>query len=154
MKEVFDNLRVRLCEELDEYSRQGINSHEDLDMVKDLLESIKNIYCIKEYMDEDKMHENGDMGQNSYRMNSSYRNYPSNMYMDNSYGRGNMSYGYDPYYDPMHSERGYYITPTYDRGYSGDSKEDMIEKLRDMMMKADKPEMKQAIQNCITTMEK
>jgi len=43
---------------------------------------------------------------------------------------------------------------TYDRGYSGDSKEEMIEKLKDMMMKADKPEMKQAIQNCIATMEK
>ena len=154
MREVLDGLRMKFLEELEDYFKQGVSSHEDLDMVKDLLDSIEKTYCIEEYMDKDKMHENGDMGQNSYRGNSPYRSYANDRYADNSYGRGTMSYGYDPYYEPMQSERGYYIAPTYGRGYSGDSKEEMIEKLKDMMMKAEKPEMKQAIQNCITTMEK
>lgn len=47
MEKVLDDLHVKLYEELSQYCQHGINSHEDADVVNDLLASIKNIYKLR-----------------------------------------------------------------------------------------------------------
>ena len=145
MKETLDNLHVQLCEELNEYSHRGIKNHEDLDVVKDLLSSIKNIHRIKEYMEEDTNWEEGDMGQNSRQMRRMYSNkyYP----MD-----GN-SYTYNSNYDPYHKETIYTNTPVM-RGYSGATKEEMIDNLKKMVEETNYQDFKEAISTCIAKLEK
>lgn len=177
MTEMLDNLKVQLCTELNEYSREGINSHEDLDMVKDILSSIKNIYRIKEHMDKEEwekenernMHVMEQKGQNtnqdmngnsyamrpiydmSYAMNPNYgMSYAAPRRIDNSYAGDS---DFPPYRGPYFGDRGYYITPTYG-GYSGNTKEEMVEELKEMMKENDKPEVKRAISECITAIEK
>lgn len=51
-KKTLDVLHMMICEELDEIAKNGITSHEVLDIMKDLLESEKNIKKIKKYMEE------------------------------------------------------------------------------------------------------
>lgn len=148
MEKVLNDLHVKLYEELSQYCQHGINSHEDADIVNDLLASIKNIYKIKHYMDEEKEMEMGYDEGHSNRMN--YRDNGRDMYdMRNSYG---YSYGM-PYYErPQVPERSWVLTPKW--GYSGTSKEDMVERLKDMMEDAKETDVKQAISECITTLNK
>lgn len=148
MEKVLNDLHVKLYEELSQYCQHGINSHEDADIVNDLLASIKNIYKIKHYMNEEKEMEMGYDEGHSNRMN--YQNNGRDMYdMRNSYG---YSYGM-PYYErPQVPERSWVLTPKW--GYSGTSKEDMVERLKDMMEDAKEMDVKQAISECITTLNK
>ena len=148
-KMLSDNLHMMLCRELGRFSQEGINNHNDLDMVKDLLESIKNIDKIRKYEMGGEMQMQPQMQGMSNTGNMPYLNGPM---MDNSYARNN-SYGYDPNYDPMYSQRnmGNYGNM---RGYSGASKETMIHDLKSMLDETKAADVKQAISNCISLMEK
>lgn len=157
MKETLDAIRMQLCEELNGYAQHGINNHKDLDIVKDILSSVKNIYRITEHMDKENME--WEEEEQTYRGTSHGRRmYPRDMYASYADGGrpiGEQSYGMSSYYDPYYSERGYYITPVTDGRYSGNtSKEEMVSKLKVMMRETDVPEMKKAISDCITVMEK
>lgn len=180
MKETLDAIRMQLCEELNGYAQRGINNHKDLDIVKDILSSVKNIYRITEHIDKENMEWEDE--EETYRGTSHGRRmyYPRDMYMsyanENMNGNGNgngnysmngqsysmrpvgeQSYGMAPYYDPYYSERGYYIAPVTDGRYSGNTdmdKKEMVDKLKGMMRNTDNPEMKKAISDCITVMEK
>ena len=151
MEKVLDDLHVKLYEELSQYCQHGINSHEDADVVNDLLASIKNIYKIKKYMGEEQESERGYNMDYSGRMN--YQNNGGNNRV--AYDMGN-SYGYSysmPYYEaPQRPERSWLLTPKW--GYSGSSKEDMVEHLTQMMEETDDPKVKKAISECITSLNK
>lgn len=144
MEKVLDDLHVKLYEELSQYCQHGINSHEDADVVNDLLASIKNIYKIKKYMGEENQdYERGNMG---YSGRIDYPNNGRSMYdMGNSYA---MSY----YEAPQRQERSWLLTPKW--GYSGSSKEEMVEHLTQMMQDTDDPKFKKAISDCITSINK
>lgn len=144
MEKVLDDLHVKLYEELSQYCQHGINSHEDADVVNDLLASIKNIYKIKKYMGEENQdYERGNMG---YSGRMDYPNNGRSMYdMGNSYAM--------PYYEaPQRQERSWLLTPKW--GYSGSSKEEMVEHLTQMMQDTDDPKFKKAISDCITSINK
>lgn len=155
MKQILDNLHVMLCQELDEISRRGISKHDDLDMVKDLLESIDHIYSISDHQDmnNNMMGKENGMSQNSYRGGNSYRNYTmrGNSYANDPYMNGNSNY--NPHYDPYYNERSYVITPR-DRGYSGATQEEMLKDLKKMEAETSDARVKEAISECIAKMEK
>lgn len=139
-KKTMDTLRSMICGELDDIAKKGISNHETLDILKDLLESAKNIEKIEKYKREKEEKESGDMGYsqrsmgryyvdgtydrgNSYRNydmdNNSYRGYPS------MYDSGN---SYMMYREPM---------PNYSMGYSGATdKEELRKELEKMMIGA------------------
>lgn len=152
MEKVLNDLHVKLYEELSQYCQHGINSHEDADVVNDLLASIKNIYKIKKYMKEEQgsgIERNMDY---SGRMN--YPNSDGNNRM--MYDMGN-SYGYSylpPYYAAAmpQQEKSWLLTPKW--GYSGTSKEDMMKHLSQMMEEAEDPKVKKAISECIISLDK
>ena len=142
-------LKTILCRELDEYARSGIKNHQDLDIVKDLLESLKNLEKIEmNSMDMDSgMDEYNMRGGNSYRMGNytrgnSYNNYTRNSYARGSDMGGNNSYRY---YDPYMMERGYSGTGT---------KEEIMKELHQMVQDTSDEEVKRSILDCISKMEK
>ena len=51
-KKTMDALHGMLSAELDDMVKHGINTHEELDIVKDLLSSLKNLHKIEKYMME------------------------------------------------------------------------------------------------------
>ena len=51
-KKTIDALHGMLSAELDDMVKHGINTHEELDIVKDLLSSLKNLHKIERYMME------------------------------------------------------------------------------------------------------
>ena len=51
-KYTIDALKAMLGKELDECVVSGIKSHEDLDIVKDLTMTLKNLYKIEKYSTE------------------------------------------------------------------------------------------------------
>ena len=174
-KKTIDTLRTMICGELDDIAKEGKLSHESLDILKDLLESAKDLEKIEKYQGErqEKEMDGGysqrkyyidadyqpGMGGNSYArgrdmydMNSYARgnSYGRDMYdMNNSYARGNSYMYYDPRYEqvPMYSMT---------RGYSrhGNSKQEMIEELQQMMGETNDEKIKAAIQEAITRMNK
>ena len=48
-------LHGMLSAELDDMVKHGINNHEELDILKDLLQSLKNLYKIEKYHKEREM---------------------------------------------------------------------------------------------------
>ena len=113
-KKTIDTLRVMLCGEIEDIAKKGSLSHETLDILKDLLESEKNLAKIEKYDEEKKEKEMMKMGggmsmdngysQRKFYIDADYQ--PGAMsyarggqsYMDgNSYTRGGNSYGYGMY---------------------------------------------------------
>lgn len=113
-KKTIDTLRVMLCGEIEDIAKKGSLSHETLDILKDLLESEKNLAKIEKYDEEKKEKEMMKMGgsmsmdngysQRKFYIDADYQ--PGAMsyarggqsYMDgNSYARGGNSYGYGMY---------------------------------------------------------
>ena len=47
-----ETLRTMICGELDDIAKKGTLSHETLDILKDLLESAKNLEKIEKYQGE------------------------------------------------------------------------------------------------------
>jgi hypothetical protein len=169
-KKTMDTLRTMICGELEDIAKKGSLSHETLDILKDLLDSAKNLEKIEKYQSEKEEKEMGmDMSysqrkyyidadydpykpMNSYARGGQGNSYARNMYdMGGSYMDGN-SYMYDPRYDmPMYSmARG----NSYARGYSrhGD-KQEMINELQEMMNEAQDMKVKEAIQKALNEMK-
>lgn len=93
--------------------------------------------------EENQDYERGNMG---YSGRIDYPNNGRSMYdMGNSYAM--------PYYEaPQRQERSWLLTPKW--GYSGSSKEEMVEHLTQMMQDTDDPKFKKAISDCITSINK
>lgn len=156
-KKTVEALRVMICGELDDVAKQGSLTHESLDIVKDLLESLKNLHKIEKMEDEKEGREMMGYSQRSmgrYYVDGTYgdgRSYARNQYerMDgNSYAQGgNSNYGYYPMYDyPMYSGR---------RGYSYDGeKHEVIEKLHEMMNETTDEKVRNLISETINKMNK
>lgn len=105
-KKTMDTLRVMLCGEIDEIAKKGSLSHETLDILKDLVETEKNLAKLEKYDEEKKEKEElmkmGAMGgmtmpvdrgysQRKYYIDADYQPYGrgGQSYMDgNSYARG------------------------------------------------------------------
>ena len=168
-KKTMETLRTMLCGELEDIAKKGISNHETLDILKDLLDSAKNLEKIDKYQREkeekEKEPEMGgysqrsmgryyvdgryDGGGNSYMnydMGNSYRGYP--MYERNM-NMGNSQMYRDPmYYDSMYG---------YDRGNSYASpmtKEDITKDLRKLMAEAKDEGTKTAISEIIANMNR
>lgn len=161
-KKTIDTLRVMLCGEIEDIAKQGKLSHETLDVLKDLVETEKNLGKIEklEKEKEEKLMESmnmsmgmdGGYSQRKYYIDADYQpnSYRGNSYMDGvSYGRGmgGNSYGYyNPMYDGMYARRG---------GYSRMAgKEEIIMELRDMMRETDDEKIKAAISEVVSKISK
>lgn len=161
-KKTIDTLRTMICGELEDIAKKGIVSHENLDILKDLLESAKNLEKIEKYQGEkeEKQMERG-YSQRKYYIDADYDPYGP----VNSYGRGAMdgnSYGYSMgrtydggsygYGAPMYPMTG---RNSYMRGYSrhGDKQEMMME-LQEMMDETQDSKVREAIQKVMNEMGK
>lgn len=168
-KKTMDTLRTMICGELDDIAKKGTLSHETLDILKDLLESAKNLEKIDKYQKEKEEGEMVGYSQRKYYIDADYQpGMGGNSYarggramydMNNSYTRGGNSYGrgmYDMgnsynYYDPR------YENPMYSmaRGYSRTGgKEEMIEELKQMMAETGDEKIRSAISEAIGKMNK
>ena len=176
-KKTMDTLRTMICGELDDIAKKGTLTHEQLDVLKDLLESAKNLEKIEKYQKEkeesDMYMDKGysqrkffiDADYNPYGMNSYARG--GNSYMDggNSYGRSRVMYdmGGNSYMDGGNSYMYYdprYENPMYSmarggRGYSmTGSKAEMVNELTQMMNETNDATVKNAISEAITKVNK
>ena len=173
-KKTMDTLRTMICGELDDIAKKGTLSHETLDILKDLLESEKNLGKIEKYQKEKEEKEKEmDMGysqrkyyidadyqppmsSNSYARGGQGNSYGYSMgrvYDGGSYANGN-SYMYNPGYDPM-SMYSMARGNSYARGYSrhGD-KQEMMNELQEMMNETQDMKVKEAIQKALNEMNK
>jgi hypothetical protein len=159
-----ESLRAMLCEEIEAIAKKGNLTRESLDILKDLIETEKNIGKIEHYDDEKKMKEglvpyDGGYSQRKYYIDADYQ--PMGMSyapMGNSYARGGrMTYDVD--------RNSYmYMEPQYPmadgnsmamRGMSRTgSKEEMVKELDEMMNEATDSKVKEAIQKAITEVNK
>lgn len=137
--EYMHELKEMLCEELEKIAREGELTAGSLDTVDKLTHSIKSIATIMAMEDSDYSYENGNMGGNraSYR-GGSYRGGRSGAQRRDSRGR----------YSRQGGGRSYRGSYAYD-----DETEKMVEKLEKMMEKAEDPNVKQAIEQAIDTIE-
>lgn len=103
-KKTIDTLRVMLCGEIEDIAKKGTLSHETLDILKDLVETEKNLSKIEKYdAEKEEKEEMKKMGmsmpmdsgysQRKYYIDADYQPGQSfargNSYMDgNSYARG------------------------------------------------------------------
>lgn len=178
-KKTMDTLRVMLCGELDDVAKKGSLTHESLDIVKDLLDSMKNLEKLEKMEMEKEMGMSqpmgGDMG---YSQRSMGRYYIDGEYGNGrSYGRGNYVQGGNSYrgggsYMDGGSYRGgnsydmgnsyMYYDPRYDQpmyarrgGYSGNGDaEDVIKELKEMMRETKDEAVKNAISEAIEKMNR
>ena len=179
-KKTMDTLRAMICGEIEDIAKKGSLSHETLDILKDLVETEKNLAKIEKYEGEKKEKEmDMDMGysQRKYFIDADYQpGMPGNSYarggramygMNNSYAGGGNSYGYDMYnmdnsyarggnsymYDPRYESPMYPMTGG--RGYSRTgSKMEVVEELKELMKDATDEATKAAISDAITKMSK
>ena len=151
-RKVMDTLHAMICGEIEDIAKKGTLSHETLDVLKDLLESEKNLMKIKKYKKEEDAEWEMDRGysQRKYYIDADYDPYSPKM----SYARGGR--GMEGYYDGGNSYA--YYDPRYDRPYMGysraASKSDMVEELHRMMNESSDTTIKNAIQEAITKLNK
>jgi hypothetical protein len=157
-----ETLRAMLCEEIEEIAKKGNLTRESLDILKDLIETEKNIGKIEHYDDEKKMKEglvpyDGGYSQRKYFIDADYQ--PG---MGNSYMRGGRTV-----YD-VDSNSYMYMEPQYSMARGGQggnsmamrgmsrtgSKEEMVKELHEMMNEATDSKVKEAIQKAITEVNK
>ena len=157
-----ESLRAMLCEEIDAIAKKGNLTRESLDILKDLIETEKNIGKIEHYDDEKKMKEGlvpyeGGYSQRKYFIDADYQ--PG---MGNSYMRGGRTV-----YD-VDSNSYMYMEPQYSMAMGGQggnsmamrgmsstgSKEEMVKELHEMMNEATDSKVKEAIQKAITEVNK
>ena len=182
-KKTIDTLRVMLCGEIEDIAKKGSLSHETLDILKDLVETEKNLAKIEKYDEEKKEKEEmmkmgGDMSmdggysQRKFYIDADYQPYGQPYARGgNSYARGgNTRMGgnyamYDTggsYVDGGNSYNMYY-DPRYDqpgmysmaRGYSRTGNhQETIKELHELMNATQDPKIKEAIQKTINEMSK
>lgn len=160
-KKTTDALRAMLCGEIEEIAKKGNLTRESLDILKDLIETEKNLGKIEHY-DKEKEESQALMipgySQRKYYIDADYQ--PGHMSYagpTNSYGYGN-SYGGRTVYDVDRNSY-MYMSPQYDhsmaRGYSRTgSKAEMVEELKQMMNETSDQTVKTAIQDAIAKMNK
>lgn len=150
-----ESLRAMLCEEIDAIAKKGNLTRESLDILKDLIETEKNIGKIEHY-DMEKENSNALMvpgySQRKYYIDADYQPGMGMSYgMGNSYMRGGRTvYDVDSnsymYMEPQHSMA---------RGMSRTgSKEEMVKELHEMMNETTDAKVKEAIQKAITEVNK
>ena len=161
-KKTMDALRAMLCGEIEDIAKKGNLTHESLDILKDLIETEKNLGKI-EHFDKEKEESRALMlpgySQRKYYIDADYQ--PGQMSYaggQNSYGMGGNSYGGRMVYD-IDRNSYMYMTPQYDqpmaRGYSRTgSKTEMVEELKQMMNETSDQTVKTAIQDAIAKMNK
>lgn len=101
-KKTIDTLRVMLCGEIEDIAKKGSLSHESLDVLKDLVETEKNLVKIEKYEEEKKEKEEmkqmgGSMGmgmdggysQRKFYIDADYMPYGQAAYAGGSYMDGN-----------------------------------------------------------------
>ena len=171
-KKTMESLRAMLCIEIEDIAQKGNLTHESLDILKDLIETEKNIGKIEHYDNEKEMKEglvpyDAGYSQRKYFIDADYQ--PGM----NSYARGGMgrnSYGMDgrmvydvdtgnsyAYYDPMR-------LPMYTMGMGGNSNargysrhgdtQEMKQELQEMMNETQDVKVKEAIQKVLNEMNK
>ena len=138
-----DALRAMLCRELDETVMRGIKTHQDLDIVKDTTEALKNL-------DEIEMSMLGSQGMGEYSQRSRAGNYArgnSYNYDGNSYLRDNMGDdgGNSRIYGPSMMERKYSRTG---------SKEEVLQELHQIIENATDEKVKNTVLECVAKMER
>lgn len=158
-----ESLRAMLCEEIDAIAKKGNLTRESLDILKDLIETEKNIGKIEHY-DMEKESSNALMmpgySQRKYYIDADYQPGMSmaggmsygmgNSYMDNSYARGGRTV-----YDVDRNSYMYMTPQSNARGMSRTgSKEDMVKELQEMMNEATDAKVRDAIQKAITEVNK
>ena len=168
-KKTIDALRAMLCGEIEDIAKKGNLTHESLDILKDLIETEKNLGKIEHY-DKEKEESQALMmpgySQRKYYIDADYQppmapNSYARSGQGNSYGYsmgrtydGGNSYMYHPGYDPMSM---YSMTGgnSYARGYSrhGD-KQEMVMELQEMMNETQDMKVKDAIQKALNEMNK
>ena len=140
-------LKAMLCRELDDVVRHGIRSHQDLDLVKDAADALKNL----EELGMSSMDEYADMGLdmrkysqrgNNYRMRNSYNYYDEDSYARSMQGGqgGNSNRMY-----PSMMARGYSRTG---------NKEDILQELHEIVENTSDDKVKSAVLECVSKMEK
>ena len=174
-KKTMDTLRTMICGELDDIAKEGKLSHETLDILKDLLQSEKDLEKIEHYQKEKEQNEMGmemDRGysQRKYFIDADYqpgmasyarggqgnsygysmgRVYDGGRMGRNSYMDDGNSYMYHPEYEmPMYGRNG------YNRGYSRTGKHEMIAELQELMNETQDAKVREAIQKTINEMNK
>lgn len=155
-----ESLRAMLCEEIDAIAKKGNLTRESLDILKDLIETEKNIGKIEHYDDEKKMKEGlvpyeGGYSQRKYFIDADYQ---PGMGMGNSYMRGGRTvYDVDSnsymYMEPQRSMAGGNSMAMRGMSRTG-SKEEMVKELHEMMNEATDAKVKEAIQKAITEVNK
>lgn len=170
-KKTMDTLRGMICGEIEDIAKKGALSHENLDILKDLVETEKNLAKIEKYEDEKKQKEMGmelDRGysQRKYYIDADYQPpYGMNSYrggysMDNSYGRGNSyargnSYGGGQMYVMDGGNSYMYYDPRYEQMYSRHgNKQEMVMELQNLMNEAPDEKTKEALQKTIMEVNK
>ena len=100
-KKTIDTLRVMLCGEIEDIAKQGKLSHESLDVLKDLVETEKNLVKIEKYDEEKKEKEEmkkmggmsmpmeGCYSQRKYYIDADYQPYGQSYARGSSYDMGN-----------------------------------------------------------------
>jgi len=181
-KKTIDTLRVMLCGEIDEIAKKGSLSHETLDILKDLVETEKNLAKIEKYTEEKEEKEqmkkmdmsmDGGYSQRKYYIDADYDpRQAMNSYarggQGNSYARGGNSYARNMYdmgggymngnsymYDPRYDMPMYSMTGgnSYAGGYSRHGdKQEMMKELQDMMNETKDMKVKEAIQKVLSEM--
>lgn len=127
----YDELMDMLCRELDDIQKDVKSkgaSPADLDAIRDITSSMKNIYKIEMFEELDDYSQTGgwDDDRDMYRRGNSY------------------------------AKRGtHYVRGHYSRRYSrGDAKSNMIDQLDDMMRDTDDDKVKDAIRRCKDQLER
>ena len=171
-KKTVESLRAMLCKEIEDIAKKGNLTRESLDILKDLIETEKNIGKIEHYDSEKEMKEGlipYDMGysQRKYFIDADYQpgmnSYARGMGR-NSYGMdgrvvydvdsGNSYAYYDPMRMPMYTMRGE-MGNSNARGYSRHSDpQEMKKELNEMMNETQDVKVKDAIQKLLNEMNK
>lgn len=168
-KKTMESLRAMLCKEIEDIAQKGNLTHESLDILKDLIETEKNIGKIEHYDNEKEMKEglipyDAGYSQRKYFIDADYQ--PGM----NSYARGGMgrnSYGMDgrtvydvdtgnsyTYYDPMRMPM-YAMARGGNYGYARTgSKEETMNELKELMNNTSDEKVRAALQEAITKMNK
>jgi len=169
-KKTMESLRAMLCKEIEDIAQKGNLTHESLDILKDLIETEKNIGKIEHYDNEKEMKEglvpyDAGYSQRKYFIDADYQpgmnSYARGGMGRNSYGMdGRMVYDVDTgnsymYYDPRYDNPMYSMARGGNYGYARTgSKEDTMNELRELMNGATDEKVKAALQEAITKMSK
>jgi len=169
-KKTMESLRAMLCKEIEDIAQKGNLTHESLDILKDLIETEKNIGKIEHYDNEKEMREglvpyDAGYSQRKYFIDADYQpgmnSYARGGMGRNSYGMdGRMVYDVDTgnsymYYDPRYDNPMYSMARGGNYGYARTgSKEETMSELRELMNGATDEKVRAALQEAITKMQK